>query len=196
MIDYPFKDANRRLAEQICINYFAMHGTFPDGYDIDLVGYPLCGISLDVATTYSTPSVAKKMIKEIKDYYKNLPLEVGTTVVPKSGRYKGAQAIILKVLGDNALVSFDYPKSESPLTSYVSTTWVKISQLRSRPLNKDEVEYQHKDISVGDKVTSPSFDGLRWVIEVEPNNLYVRVAEDKDATWGPHRLTCELEVVS
>lgn len=188
---------NKQLAELITINYFALHGTYPDGYDPDAITKPLCGISLDVATTFSTPSVAKKMIKEVKDYYKNLPLTPGLPVEPKAGRYKGTQAIILRVLGDNVLISMQYPKKDPPLTAVsVATTWVKLSQLRARPLNKDEVKYQHKDISVGDKVTSPSFDGLRWVIEVESDSLFVRVAEDINATWGATRLTCELEVVS
>lgn len=183
---------NKLLAEQIAINYFAMHGTYPDGYDPDAITKPLCGVSLDVATTYSTPSVAKKMIKEVKDYYKNLPLTPGLPVEPKSGRYRGSQAIILRVLNDNALISTQYTTTGAG----GGNVWVGLSQLRARPLNKDEVKYQHKDISVGDKVTSPSFDGLRWVIEVDPNSLFVRVSEDINATWGDARLTCELEVVS
>lgn len=187
---------NKLLAEKISINYFAMYGTFPEGYDPDAVGQPLCGISLDVATSYTTPSVVKKMVKEIKDYYKNLPLTPGLAVEPKTGRYKGIQGVILRILRDVALISYEYPKKNEVLTANACTTWVKLSQLKARPLNKDEVEYQHKTLSVGDKVTSPSIEGLRWVIEVEPNSLFVRLSEDVNATWGASRLTCEVEVVS
>jgi hypothetical protein len=193
MMDF---NENKTLAEQITINYFALHGTYPEGYDPDAVGQPLCGISLDVATTYTTPSVVKKMVKEVKDYYKNLPLTPGLAVEPKAGRYKGTQGIILRIVGDVALISHGYPQKDLVLTANASTTWVKLSQLKARPLNKDEVEYQHKTLSVGDKVTALSIEGLRWVIEVEPNSLFVRLSEDVNATWGASRLTCEVEVVS
>lgn len=114
---------NKLLAEQISTNYFALHGTFPEGYDIDLFEHPLCGISLDVAIQYHDPKPVRKMVKEIKDYYKNIPLEIGTPVSVTSGFYKGDGYFIVYRYGD--MVTLGHPNQSAKQTRQVNIKKVK-----------------------------------------------------------------------
>jgi hypothetical protein len=125
---------NKTLAEKISTNYFAMYGTFPEGYDIDLFEHPLCGISLDVAIQYHDPKPVRKMVKEIKDYYKNLPLEIGTPVSVTSGVYfKGNNYFILHKDGDMVLLGH-------PNQSAKQTKQIDIKKVKYRIPKKNEMD--------------------------------------------------------
>jgi hypothetical protein len=143
---------NKLLAEQICINYYAMNGTNPDGYDIDLVEQPLCGISLDVATTYHDPKPVRKVVKEIKDYYKNLPLEVGTPVSVTSGYLKGMDFFILHKEDD--LVVLGHPNQPAKHTRRVELKKLKYRIPEKNELASVKAFFDNLEtIPVGSKVT-------------------------------------------
>lgn len=144
---------NKLLAEQIATNYFALHGTFPDGYDLDLVEHPLCGVSLDVAIQYHDPKSVRKVVKEIKDYYKNIPLEVGTPVSVTSGVYfKGNHYFIVHKDGD--FVRVGHPSHTAKHTKEVDLKKVKYRIPEKNEMNSVKAFFDNLTvIPVGAKVT-------------------------------------------
>jgi hypothetical protein len=184
---------NLQLSETISANYFAMHGTNPDGYDPTLSTTALCGMNLKEVEDYAPITEVRKVVKEINIYYKNLPITEGLAVTYNAGRMYGGFRngnVIIKSNG-HLLVTLDPYVGQK--FDYMSYVWVKAAKVKARPLVRGETFWIPKTPpAVGTKVDV--LGEVMFVIKVE--GLKVIVSPDPKALYGLTFLTEELKVLS
>lgn len=138
---------NKKMAETIAINYFALHGTFPEGYQPEESLFPLCGIDLDVATNYTIASKAKKMYAGVRKHFREMKIEAGMIVKSTRKRYAHITYVVVDVGSspDHVKVSSVDINCDRALDYLTDTTgWLRTAQLKAVPYSKAQIELVEK----------------------------------------------------